>query len=492
MKKITIIFIILILSAAFTFLFAGCNPSTQPSDIVNSYDLSLSYDKNSHTLSGGMRFYFVNECEEEISFLLFNLHANAYREGASYPAVAKEYSSSAYPNGKSYGNISITSVKTDDSALNYEICGEDENLLKVHLSAPLEQGNNVTVEIMYSVKLANVRHRLGYTNRSVNLGNFYPILCYMENNAFCEYPYYNLGDPFVSECANYNVTLICPESYHVAHSGSKISEQKNQDGTTTYKFKADTVRDFALALSENYKVLSGTADNTTINYYYFADSKAESTLELICRALITYNELFGNYPYTDYCVAETDFCYGGMEYPQLVFISSGLVREQYVFTVLHETAHQWWYGIVGNNQISSAWMDEGLSEYSVMLFYKKNPDYGDFDTKLKAAYKSYKLFYDVIKDYNKNFDTSLERLPDKYENFNTYMYLNYTKAMLMFDSLCQTMGERPFLSALKKYCSQYKYTVADKADMINCFEKSFGANLSVWFDKWLGNEAIIG
>lgn len=226
MKKITIIFIILILSAAFTFLFAGCNPSTQPSDIVNSYDLSLSYDKNSHTLSGGMRFYFVNECEEEISFLLFNLHANAYREGASYPAVAKEYSSSAYPNGKSYGNISITSVKTDDSALNYEICGEDKNLLKVHLSAPLEQGNNVTVEIMYSVKLANVRHRLGYTNRSVNLGNFYPILCYMENNAFCEYPYYNLGDPFVSECANYNVTLICPESYHVAHSGSKISEQK--------------------------------------------------------------------------------------------------------------------------------------------------------------------------------------------------------------------------------------------------------------------------
>lgn len=80
---------------------------------------------------------------------------------------------------------------------------------------------------------------------------------------------------------------------------------------------------------------------------------------------------------------------------------------------------------------------------------QKNPDYGDFDTKLKAAYKSYKLFYDVIKDYNKNFDTSLERLPDKYENFNTYMYLNYTKAMLMFDSLCQTMGERPFLSALK-------------------------------------------
>lgn len=486
------ILVILILTAIMLMLSA-CNPSVNPEDIVNTYDISVLYNDETQSLSGAMLFTYINPNEEELEKMVFNLYPNAYREGAVRSPIAEEYVNAAYSKGISYGDITVSSVKSGEVELAYEINGVDKNLLSVTLDEPLINGKSVTIEIVFSVRLANIRHRLGYTDKTVNLSNFYPILAYIENGAFCEYPYSALGDPFISECANYIVTFVCPSDYIVAHSGEKTTAPvTNEDGSVTYKLKGTATRDFALALSKKYTVLSSIVNGISINYYYYNDTMPDSTLEMINRAMITYNELFGKYPYANYSVAETDFCYGGMEYPQLTFISAGLVREQFVHTVLHETAHQWWYCAVGNNQVTSAWMDEGLSEYSVMLFYKENPEYGDYDSKLKGAYKAYKLFYDVIKDYNKSFDTSLDRSIDEFENYNTYMHLNYNKAMLMFDSLKSTMGERAFFQALKKYYSVYTYDIATKDDMINCFDTYFGSALSTWFDKWLGNDIVIG
>jgi aminopeptidase N len=80
------------------------------------------------------------------------------------------------------------------------------------------------------------------------------------------------------------------------------------------------------------------------------------------RSMRTFIRSFGGYPYPEVDVVLTGFAsFGGMEYPTLVFSNSNRI------TIAHELAHQWWYGMVGNNQFSDPWFDEGLATWSESL-----------------------------------------------------------------------------------------------------------------------------
>jgi aminopeptidase N len=66
-----------------------------------------------------------------------------------------------------------------------------------------------------------------------------------------------------------------------------------------------------------------------------------------------------------------------MEYPALVMISDNIGEHiSYEEVIVHEVAHQWWYSLVGNDQINYGFLDEGLTEYSTILFFENNPEYG--------------------------------------------------------------------------------------------------------------------
>ena len=84
-------------------------------------------------------------------------------------------------------------------------------------------------------------------------------------------------------------------------------------------------------------------------------------------ALRAYNRRFGCYPYPTYSVVACDFYIGGMEYPNLVMIDQSLYHQERAetleFVVAHETAHQWWYQMVGNDEVAEPWLDESLTNY---------------------------------------------------------------------------------------------------------------------------------
>ncbi|MBR5122357.1 MAG: hypothetical protein IKU91_02255, partial [Anaerotignum sp.] len=128
--------------------------------------------------------------------------------------------------------------------------GEDENALKV----PVVFGNKekVKIELEYKLVLPNCNHRFGYLDGNVNLGNWYPILAFYENGKFNIEPYYSTGDPFVSNVANYSVKFEFPANMEVATTGNIISSSKKEKKNILVEAKA--VRDFALILSDKFKV----------------------------------------------------------------------------------------------------------------------------------------------------------------------------------------------------------------------------------------------
>jgi aminopeptidase N len=79
-------------------------------------------------------------------------------------------------------------------------------------------------------------------------------------------------------------------------------------------------------------------------------------------ALGELSQRYGPYAWPDYTIVITpDFTSGGIEYPTLSFVGA---RFFVLAVVDHETAHQWFYSLVGNDQARDPWLDETLATWA--------------------------------------------------------------------------------------------------------------------------------
>ena len=204
-----------------------------------------------------------------------------------------------------------------------------------------------------------------------------------------------------------------------------------------------------------------------------------------------FNEKFANYPYSTYTVVQTEFLQGGMEFPGLVMISDALEHEAYLEVIVHETAHQWWQTMVGNNEIEHPFLDEGLAEYSVVLFYEKYPEY-DMRRKdiISSCEKTFRLFCSITDKLDGEVNTSMLRGLNGYSSEYEYVNVCYVKPCIMFEYLRQSIGENKFFNGLKKYCSTYAFKNATPDDLIGAFE-SVGANANGFFEGFFSGKVII-
>ena len=484
MKKITAV--LLSLSCVFGALstLVSCKKETETH---SRYEITAEYVPENATLTGAVKVSFENTTDEELSVLKFQLYPNAYRKDALYKPVSKACENAAYYAGESYGEIVVSSV---NGAKNWEVMGEDENILYAYLERSLFPDEKVVLDIGFMLKLAKVEHRTGVTKRAVNFGNAFPILCAFENGGFVETAYYSDGDPFVSFCADYKLTLKTPKEYLFAGTGEIVSE-RTLESKKEYVVEAENVRDFAFVLSSEYRTKTRVVNGTPIIYYYYADEQAEKTLEAAAESFAYYEETFGEYPYEKYTLAQTGLCHGGMEYPMLSMISDDLQGIEIPRVVAHETAHQWWYATIGSDQIKNAWQDEGLAEYSAIAFFENYEKYGiEREAVVAEALKEYRSYYDVYGSVLGRTDTQMTRHLKDYISDYEYKCLAYDKSVVMFDTLRKSVGDKKFFAGLKRYYKDNRFKIATPEDLIGAFERA-GMDVSGFFDSFLNGKAIL-
>lgn len=492
MKKNKKIIAFLLIISMF-FCFCACFKTTDLDKICknkNEYKLSLTYNETEHTLSGEQIVRYVNNTGKVLTNACFHLYANNFSKGAVNKPVSENNISKAYPNGFSEGHIEIKKVLVNNKNANFELTGDDENILDVKFNVALQPTALHEIYIKFVVAVPNVLHRLGYTDNSVNLANFYPVACVYENNNFVTDAYNSNGDPFYSDIAKYDVEIKYPLNYEIACTGvKKISSDNNNK---ICKSSAKAVRDFAIVLSKNFKVVSEEIDGINVNYFYYSDKKPEESLKTCVNSIETFNNLFGKYPYESLDVVETGFLHGGMEYPNLVMISDKLDSyEDYTYVIVHEIAHQWWYGLVGNNQYQYGWLDEGLAEYSCMLFYENNSEYGkDYQTLIQNALNNYQLFLDVYREVYGKVETTMNRKLNEFPTEPEYSYTAYTKAMLMQDALRNVLGTKTYLKCLRDYFEQYKFLTVTPENLVSAFSESCNKDLTSFFNAWINGEVV--
>ena len=478
-----------------TLLLVSDNTLKIASINCDTVTMNAAYNAENKTLSTSQTINYKNRAGVPLNEVKFHIYANAYREDAENPPVEDDEVPQAYPNGKNFGGITIEKTAVNGIETTFQTQGEDDTILYVPLGKPLEAGKNVKIDIDYVVTLANIKHRLGWTDDAVNLANFYPVPCIFENGDWQTYPYSASGDPFYNALNNYNVTITVPSNLTVASSGTLIKETNN-GGQKTVILKSSAIRDFALVLSNKFKVISQKYKGAVIKYFYIYDDTPKASLETAVSAVTTFSKIYTKYPYKQLSVVQTDFLHGGMEYGELVYISSDLLnptgedkqpdREQHNYVIVHEIAHQWWYGMIGNNQSASAWIDEGLAEYSTLLFYERNPQYNvDRNTIVENAQRNYSAYIRLVRDVGAELNTSMDR---ELMDFNTsyeYVFMTYIRGLLLFCDLEKILPSGILVSALGDYCNQNKFSFATKESLVSSLEKTSGAKLGLFFDSYL-------
>lgn len=490
-KKICLLLVLMMFLAV---LQTGCKTDfeTKFSKNIDNYYLDILINENEKTALVKQKVEYYNNTGTSLSEIYFHAYPNAFSETSVNKPVSSVYHDKAYYNGFSEGKIEIDNVKQNDADLEYNYKDNDKTLLVVKLPNIVENKKIATINFEYKLTIPNINHRFGYGENTINMGNFYLIASVFENGKFNENGYHYNGDPFYSNLANYNATISYSSNYKCVATGSEIKSQQDNNIITTC-YKANAVRDFCFVLSEKFNTISDKVGDTVVNYYYYNDDNQNESLQTSCLAINTFNDMFGKYPYKVLNVVESNFVHGGMEYPQLVLISDDLdTYEDYTETIVHEIAHQWWYGLVGNNEFDSGYLDEGLAELSTALFFGANPKYNiSYETMIENAESSYSLFIDVYTDVFGNVNTTMDRKLNEYKTEPEYVYMAYVKGMLMYDNLRQILGEKKFDKAIKYYFETNKGKNVKLEDMIKCFNKSTRSDLTSFFDSWIGGKVVI-
>lgn len=489
MKKI-IVGVLFIIFA--TSLFTVCACSFNAEERLCYYNQELYLDSKNMVLDGKQTVGFYNYTDNVLEYACMHLYPNAFRQNAKASVVSLANYEKAYPNGKDYGNIQILSVESGDEYLDYVITGEDENILKVDFKKELYPDELIEFEIGFSVNLANINHRLGYGDNTINLCNYYPVLCVYEDGGYVQDLYHSNGDPFYSKVADFSVSINYDEDYVLACTGEQSTICDN--GLKDSKITAHKTRDFAMVLSKKFKALSQDFENTKINYYYYNDQSSEKSMQAILN-LLKMNKKYGAYPYSTLSVCESNFVHGGMEYPGIVLISDMIVdHDTYINVIVHELCHQWWYGVVGNNQYKYGFLDEGLTDFNTALFYDEYPEYNLTSEQIfNNALSAYTTFTKVYSDVYSDFSTKMARPLNEFSSETEYAYLCYTKSMLMFASLKDMIGIKKINKCMSLYYEKFKFKEATPQDLVNCFSKASGKNLNSFFNSWFeGNVVISG
>lgn len=333
--------------------------------------------------------------------------------------------------------------------------------LAVPLPNPLAPGNSVTLILNYQLVLPQRNGVLGYDARQTNLGDWYPFLPYYQSGTgWLVYTPTGLGEHLAYDMADFEVEIVPVDpKINLVISASALADGDPQTG---YHYLVAAARNFSWSASQQMEVLAGTAGQVKLFVSFFSGDKTagETALRTMGEAVQTYSALFGDYPHASLTMVEANF-FDGLEYDGFIFLDQNYFKnyaggpEAYLVTLsAHETAHQWWYGLVGNDQAMEPWLDETMATYSELLFYEREyPNEVNWWWNYRVnRFKPTGWVNTTIYDY---------------DAFRPYVNAVYLRGALFMQALRQQVGDEVFLAFLKDYAARYRQGWVSGADFFN-------------------------
>jgi hypothetical protein len=389
------------------------------------------------------------------------------------------------------GKVNISAVTVDGQKVEpvYEFA---DSATRIPLPAALQPGTRIVIGMDFAVEVPQEMGGnyglFGYLDHVLVLDEFYPVIPVYDDEGWnVEVPPPNADMPYY-DASFYLVRMTAPAELTLVASGVEVGREY-EEGSQVVTFAAGPARGFYLAAAESLVVTSQVVGETTVKSYAFEGQGEGSNqaLQVAVDALESFNARFGTYPYTEFELVNTPMLALGMEYPGVVAISlalydpgrevSGLPAPVILESaVAHEVGHQWFYNVVGSDQIDEPWVDEAVVQYVTGLYYR--------DTYGEETERSYRGSWEDRWERVDRADIPVGLPAVEYEGAE-YGAIVYGRGPIFIATLEEEMGRETFDAFLRDYYESHKWGIGTGDAFRQLAEAHCECDLSTLFDVWV-------
>lgn len=431
------------------------------------------------SITGHLTLTWVNTTDESLVSLPFRLYANGPAEDHDAQVVS---------------NITL-----DGDEVDAELSVSD-SVLDVPFEQALGPGESTIIEMDFAAFLPidSTDHYgiFGFDSDSETwaLAHWYPVVAGRDPSTgwMLDHPSVN-GDPIFTDTALYDVTVVSGPEWKLATTGVEFGESETRSDTEiARRFVSGPARDFTIVADEDFEVATRTTSSgVTVNSWYNPgeEEAGEAIADYTVQSLDIFSDLLWPYPFVEMDILPVEMSgAAGCEFSQLIYMGASYYQANFNanvpntadYTVAHEVVHQWFYGLVGNNQYAHAFIDEGLTNYlSAQVYFEEQ--YGE-DEATEVMDRYIRSPYETI--VQRGGDQVVDQPTDNFDPGNAYVFAAYAKAPLGFEAIHQDIGDDAFFAALSSYVDEFVFRVAEPGDLLGAFETASGQDLQDLWNEW--------
>ncbi len=476
-----------------------------------NYKIEVILNDDSSYLFGFETIEYINNSPDVLKEIYLHLYPNAYKNNTTAFAkekIAKKDTKFWMAEEKDRGFINNLNFKTEALSIPLQYSNTSSDNAKLILPKPLAPGQRITITTTFNVKIPYTFSRLGHVGQSYQISQWFPKIAVYDINGWNQIPYLDQGE-FYSDYGNYEVSITLPKNYLVAATGNlqdeteinwlkeranshrRQPEEFEKNETKTLHFTENNIHDFAFFADKRWCVAIKDIhlpSGRKVTAYAFDTlyRNADQGLKYIEKAIVYLSQNVGEYPYQTVKSCTGAMQAGaGMEYPTVT-----IVGQQHEAEVVHEVAHNWFYGILGSNERRYAWMDEGITTfYELQICTEKEENQlskiiqritgNDF------TYNNTNLVWLLGKINSSRAEDAPLNLPANEYSGTNYAALIYYRTALNFNYLKKYLGQELFDSCMKNYYALWHHRHPLPGDMKKSFVLVSEKNLDWFFDGML-------
>lgn len=431
------------------------SPSTQIARPFYTIYATINYD--AHTVEVDQSIAYPNQTGVPLNDLVLAVEPMLYNKAF--------YLTKLSVNGSASTNYSLVSHR-----------------LTIPLSVPLQPNGQVTVVLEYNLNIPvkQKANTFGWLSYQTNLTDWYPfIVPYDSYTGWILHDFMPWGEHLVYDSSDFDVNLRFTDPSSAPIIAAPSLAESNGEWT---RYRLNGARTFVLSMSRQFLVSESAVGTVPVRSYYFAGHEAAGVKMSFVETQVLglFSPLFAPYPYPVLNVVELEYN-DGQEYDGLCFLSSGFYdaydgtsQGNLVVLGVHEMAHNWWFGLVGNDQATEPWLDESMALYSERIFFEyNNPSLVDWWWQWRVNYFGpYGYVDQSIYEFN---------------SFDEYVDAVYRNGATFLEDLRARIGDQAFYAFLKDYAAQMSYRRATAADFFRILRQHTSKDFSDLIAEYFQN-----